>query len=131
MVVSLTLAIWAVCGVAVAVALAEDAVGTGAGARAFQKCFACHSLDPRETNLPGPNLHKLFGRVAGTLPGFEYSEAMVTAGQRKGLVWDERSLDQYLSEPDSLVPGTLMSPVSVQDPVERKMLIEYLRRATE
>jgi cytochrome c len=117
--------------VAFAVALAGDPAESGPGARAFQKCFACHSLDPRETNLPGPNLHKLFGRVAGTLPGFEYSEAMVTAGRRKGLVWDERSLDQYLAEPESLVPGTLMALVSITNSAERKVLTEYLKRATE
>jgi cytochrome c len=115
----------------VAVVLAAGATETGAGARAFQKCFACHSLDPRETNLPGPNLHKLFGRVAGTLPGFEYSEAMVTAGRRMGLVWDEHSLDQYLADPEYLVPGTLMALVSIKEPEERKVLIEYLKHAAE
>lgn len=125
------LAIPAAWGVAVAVVLAEDPAETAAEARALQKCFACHSLDPQETNLPGPNLHKLFGRMAGTLPGFEYSEAMVMAGRRRGLVWDERSLDQYLAEPESLVPGTLMALVSIKDPEERKVLIEYLKRATE
>lgn len=56
---------------------------------------------------------------------------MITAGWRKGLVWDERSLDQYLAEPESLVPGTLMALVSIKDPAERKVLIEYLKLATE
>jgi len=101
------------------------------GARAFQKCFACHSLDPRETNLPGPNLHKLFGRVAGSLPGFDYSGVMVAAGRQKGLVWDERTLDRYLAEPEALVPGTLMALVPIKDPAERQAVIEYLKRATE
>ncbi len=119
------------CGVVVAVAAAASPGNTNPGARAFQKCYACHSLDPRETNLPGPNLHKLFGRVAGSLPGFDYSEAMVTAGRRKGLVWDEGNLDRYLADPESLVPGTRMALVSIKDPAERKTLIEYLKRATE
>lgn len=104
------------CGVVVAVALAEGPVETSPGAKAFQKCYACHSLDLRETNLPGPNLHKLFGRVAGSLPGFDYSDAMVAAGLRKGLIWDEGNLDQYLADPESLVPGTRMALVSIQDP---------------
>ena len=116
---------------AVAVGLAATPSPTSPGARAFQKCFACHSLDPRETNLPGPNLHKLLGRVAGSLPGFDYSEAMVAAGRRKGLVWDERTLEKYLAEPESLVPGTLMAMVTIKDPAERKVLIDYLKQATE
>jgi cytochrome c len=119
------------CSLVAAVGWSADPTATGPGARAFQKCYACHSLDPREPNLPGPNLHKLFGRVAGSLPGFDYSEAMVTAGRRKGLVWDEGSLDRYLADPESLVPGTLMAMVSIKDPAERKTLIEYLKHATE
>ncbi len=119
------------CSAVVAVAAAATPATTSPGARVFQKCFACHSLDPQETNLPGPNLHNLFGRVAGSLPGFDYSEAMVAAGRRKGLVWDEANLDRYLADSESLVRGTRMALVSIKDPAERKTLIEYLKRTTE
>jgi cytochrome c len=50
------------------------------GARAFQRCRACHSVRPGEDKLPGPNLRGVLGRRAGTLAGFRFSPAMIEAG---------------------------------------------------
>ncbi len=90
-----------------------------------------HSLDPAEAGLPGPNLHGLFGRRAGSLPGYEFSEAMVEAGRRRGLVWAEETLDRFLADAQGTLPGTLMGFVALGDAGERKALIEYLQRAAE
>lgn len=98
------------------------------GARAFQKCFSCHSVDPAETKLPGPNLAHLFGRRAGTLPGFEYSAFMVAAGNR-GLDWSEATLGEFIVDPASFVPGTTMSFPGMADAHERADLIAYLKTA--
>jgi cytochrome c len=98
------------------------------GARAFQRCYACHSLDPAEPDLEGPTLNRIVGRRAGARDGYEYSEAMAGAG-REGLVWTEAALDAFIADPHALVPGTSMAPMRVIDPGERADLIAYLKRA--
>jgi cytochrome c len=99
------------------------------GERAFQRCFACHSVDPDEpAKLQGPNLSKLLGRPAAQLPGFAYSQAMRKAAAA-GLIWDAATLDRYLADPDSVVAGTAMSVPPVRDAQERADLVAYLARS--
>jgi cytochrome c len=98
----------------------------GRGARVFQRCFSCHSVDPNEKPLQGPNLAGVIGRRAGTLPRFEYSEAMTAAG-RNGLIWTEEKLDLYVTDPEAVVPGTAMGPVRLAKPTDRADLIAYLK----
>lgn len=107
-------------------ALAEG--DPGRGGRVFQRCYACHSVDPAERNLQGPNLAGVIGRRAGTLPQFEYSDAMIAAG-RDGLVWTEAALDAYVADPQAMVPGTAMGPVRIGNAANRADLIAYLKRA--
>ena len=66
--------------------LAEDAEPGDAarGERAFQMCYACHSVDPHEAaRLQGPSLYRIIGRPAAAIAGFEYSKAM----RQKGADW--------------------------------------------
>lgn len=118
-----------------ALALAVFAVVSGAkaqtpdGARIFQRCFACHSLDPADRNLPGPTLRGVFGRRAGTWHGFDYSPAMREAGER-GLVWGEETLDRFLEDPEGFLPGARMAGVWLREPAERRALIRWLKSAT-
>jgi cytochrome c len=95
------------------------------GARAFQRCVACHSLqaDPRS---PAPALGGVVGRRAGAVDGFAYSDAMRAAG-RRGLVWDEATLERYLADPEAVVPGTSM-PFQGGSAAERGAVIAWLRR---
>ncbi len=95
------------------------------GARAFQRCQACHSLQPDDRDVTGPGLKGVFGRRAATLDGFAYSDALRDAG-RRGLVWDELSLDRYLSDPEAAVPGTEM-PYQGGTAAERAAVIRWLR----
>jgi cytochrome c len=74
----------------------------------------------------GPNLNKLFGRKAGTAPGFAYSPAL----KASGIVWDAKTLDAYLAAPTKVVPGTRMV-VKVPDPARRAALITYLKAETK
>jgi cytochrome c len=90
------------------------------GEEIYGRCGACHAL---ETNRTGPRHCGLFGRSAGTEPGFAYSEAM----KRSGIVWDERSLDRFLANPTATVPGTAMGYAGIDDAQERADLIAYLR----
>jgi len=84
------------------------------------RCTACHSVD--HPGL-GPQHRGVFGRLAGTAPGFTgYSAAL----KRSGIVWNEAMLERWLTDPERLVPGQAMG-VSVSDAAERADLIAYLQ----
>lgn len=99
------------------------------GERVFQRCYACHSVLAGENNLPGPNLRCVLGRRAGTLPGFQFSPAMVEAGAAHGLVWTRAALDAFLGDPQNLVPATSMSMPGLPGAEDRRDVIDYLERA--
>ena len=46
----------------------------------------------------------MFGRKAGSLTDYPYSEGL----KQSGIVWDEASLDKWLSDPQAFVPGAKM-----------------------
>lgn len=95
------------------------------GARAFQRCAACHSLRDDARN-PAPSLGGVIGRRAGAVESFAYSDAMRAAG-RRGLVWDEATLERFLADPEAVVPGADM-PWQGGSAAERAAVIEWLRR---
>ncbi len=94
------------------------------GEEIYKRCQGCHSID---RNRIGPMHKGLFGRTAGTVPGFSYSDAM----KNSGIVWSEQTLDQFLQGPRKMVPGTKMTYAGVPDPQERADLIAYLKQATQ
>ena len=96
----------------------------GAGGAIYTRCLACHALAYDRT---GPRHCGLFGRHAGTAPGFAYSDAM----KRSKFVWNEKTLDRFLTNPMAAVPGTAMGYAGVTDRKERADLIAYLKRANE
>ena len=83
------------------------------------RCGGCHALDH---NKYGPSHQGVFGRTAGTQPGYRYSAAL----GRSRIVWTEAALDRWLADPPSLVPGTRMTE-RFPDPQERRLIIAYLR----
>jgi cytochrome c2 len=97
------------------------------GERAFQKCYSCHSIDPKEIDLSGPTLAGVVGRRAAALAGFRYSPAMRKSGA-EGLVWTDETLDRYLADPLEMIPETTMSFPGVRNAAERRAIIEYLKR---
>jgi cytochrome c len=96
------------------------------GERIYERCNACHSIDRDRT---GPRHAGLFGRRAGSVPGFAYSPAMKKAGAN-GLVWTETTLDKFLKAPTKFVPGTRMGYAGIGNDQERADLIAYLKQAT-
>jgi len=111
------------------VAAAPAAADPARGERVFQRCYSCHSVVDDATKLQGPNLKGVIGRRAGTLQGFDYSDAMVAAG-KNGVVWASETLDRYLADPDAVVPGTTMAPPpGLTDSTMRADVIDYLEQA--
>jgi cytochrome c len=96
------------------------------GEKIYSRCFACHAIDRDRT---GPRHAGLFGRTAGSVPGFPYSPAMKKAGAN-GLVWNDETLDKFLQNPTKFVPGTRMGYAGVKDDQERADLLAYLKQAT-
>ncbi|MBV8538114.1 MAG: c-type cytochrome [Alphaproteobacteria bacterium] len=99
------------------------------GQQVFQRCAACHSIAASASAMLGPNLKGVIGRRAGTLPGFEYSSAMVDAGKSDNIVWTRDVLDKYLTDPDDVVPGTAMRLGFQLTAGERRDVIDYLEQA--
>jgi len=86
------------------------------------RCFACHSID---ANRVGPMHKNLFGRTAGSVESFDYSPAV----RASEIVWNEATLNAWLTNPEDLIPGQKMS-YSVPDAQDRADIIAYLRDAT-
>ena len=96
------------------------------GAREFQRCYACHSVDPEENmNLQGPSLFRIVGRSAGAISGFEYSDALKRKAA-EGWVWDVRTLERFIADPEGVIPGTSMSAAPVRDAQDRADIVAYL-----
>ncbi len=93
-----------------------------AGRVVFNHCIACHFIEPGKQGF-GPNLHGVYGRTAGTLPGFAYSAAL----PKSGIVWTEDNLRKWIAGNDKLVPGTRMRHVSITDKAEQDYLIAFLK----
>jgi cytochrome c len=101
-------------------AAAEPAQDVARGAAIYaQRCAFCHSLD---RNGVGPRHRGVFGRRAGSVPGYAYSPAL----KHSELVWNEKNLNLWLQDPDRLVPGSKMD-ADVTDPTRRALLISYLK----
>ena len=84
-----------------------------------ERCGACHSLDE---NGAGPKHRGLKGRKAGTQPGFKYSAAL----RASNIVWSSQTLERWIDDPNSLVPGNDMIVRLASDPADRAAIVAYL-----
>ena len=100
---------------------APDAVH---GEQVYARCLACHAL---AYDRVGPHHCGLFGRLAGSVPGFGYSPAM----KQSQIVWNDKTLDRFLAAPLKMVPGSSMTYDGVADPTDRSDLIAYLKRVND
>lgn len=97
------------------------------GARVFQACTACHSLEP-DRNLTGPSLSGVWGRKAGALGSFvRYSGALKSSG----IVWNEKTLDAWAKDPEAMVPGNYMSFPGIKEERARADLLAFLEKASQ
>jgi cytochrome c len=114
-----TFAQWAHGGV---VTEAESGVAGDAvkGKAVYEKrCTGCHAMDQ---DREGPRLRGVFGRVSGGVAGFPYSPALKQAR----IVWDGRSLERWLADPDAVVPGNNMD-FHVASAEERRDLVRFMK----
>jgi cytochrome c len=96
------------------------------GKTVFARCMACHKIDTSNASGLGPNLNRVIGRRAGTLPGFLYSPAMQGANR----VWTEANLDAYLTAPARAVPGNRMVFAGLANAADRQNVIAYIKSAS-
>lgn len=97
------------------------------GAEVFRACIACHTLSPDEGNRAGPTLHQIFGRRIGTLPGYNFSEAL----RRMHIVWTPETVAKLFEVgPSSYTPGTKMPEQRITSAADREALVKFLDRAT-
>jgi cytochrome c len=109
-------------------AIQADAIVTGEGDPArgktlFEKrCTGCHALTQ---DHEGPHLQGVYGRTSGAVANFSYSAAL----KKAQIVWDEKSLEKWLTDPDAFIPGNDMDFL-VSKPQERQDLIRYLKQSS-
>ena len=101
--------------------LAQDAA---AGAKVFNQCRACHQVGETAKNLIGPKLNGLFGRTAGSVEGFKYSDANI----KSGIVWSEAIFAEYIRDPKAKIPGTKMVYAGLKNDQQIADLTAFLKQ---
>ena len=97
-------------------------VALGVAPPAFGICRSCHSVEKGQT-VVGPSLFGVYGTRAGDVPGYDFTPDL----KKSGLVWNDATLDKWLTNPVALVPGTRMGYAGQPDPEKRRLIIAYLK----
>ena len=85
-----------------------------------RRCTGCHALDH---DKEGPRLGGVYARMSGSVPSFNYSNALKNAR----ITWTAEALDRWLADPEKLVPDNDMA-FHVESAAERSDIIEYLKQ---
>jgi cytochrome c len=93
----------------------------------FGPCRTCHTLEASKGHGNGPNLHRIFGKVAGKQPGFNYYSELFKNMKR---VWTPQFMYRWLENPRAMFPESSMMSQGVSDPQQRADLIAYLKQAS-
>lgn len=100
------------------------AADLAAGANFFErKCSQCHDGERTGSHAKGPFLWNAFGRKAGSVAGFEFSDAM----KKTGVTWTYATLEYYLANTERAVPGKTMNFPGIPDDVLRAAVVMHLR----
>jgi len=97
------------------------------GKRLFIMCEACHNVKKGDPHKVGPNLHGVFGRKAGTEPGFTYSEAVLYSD----IIWSDETIREWLINPNDYIKGTNMVFVGLPKKRQQDALLSYLHHVVE
>src|ERR1700674_430378 len=113
-------------GALLAASANAQTANTNRGQRVFGACAACHSLEPNR-HMSGPSLAELWNRKAGTLASFSrYSAALKSSG----IVCNDKMLDEWLDDPQRLVPGNTMTFQGIKNAQQRADLLAFLKDVT-
>ena len=93
-----------------------------AGRTAYTQCRPCHQVGPDAQNSVGPTLNGIYGRKAGEVPNYNYSDA----NKNSGITWDAATLKVYLKDPKAKVPGTKMAFPGLPNDKDEDNVIAYL-----
>ena len=104
--------------------IAAAAGDATAGEAAFRVCKTCHQIGEGAKNFVGPELNGVVGRKAGTVSGYNYSDA----NKNSGITWDEAVLAKYLKHPREVVPGTKMAFPGMPRDEDIANVIAYLKQ---
>ncbi len=130
---------WLISALSLLVVLASSAAGAQSpatvglvgdserGRLVFGQCRTCHYPEKAMGHNNGPSLHRIFGRVAGKQPGFEYYSDTF---KQADFVWTPELMNLWLADPMGMFPDTTMMSLGVPDAQERADLIAYLLRAS-
>jgi cytochrome c len=97
------------------------------GARLATQCRACHSFEQGGPSVSGPNLYGVFGRQAGEVDGYPYSNALAEAD----FIWTPEALDAWLMQPMRFLPGNRMAYPGLREQSDRNAVIAELLRVTD
>lgn len=106
----------------VELAFADLTGDAAAGKTVFVQCKTCHLIEEGKNGV-GPSLYGVVGRAAGSIEGFNYSDA----NKNSGITWTPEVLFEYLESPRDYVPGTRMAFPGLKDAQDRADLIAYLQ----
>ncbi|MEM8795021.1 MAG: c-type cytochrome [Pseudomonadota bacterium] len=118
------------CGTAVFACTPAASAEVAKGEKIFNRCKACHAVGDGAKHKVGPHLNDSFARAAGTAEGYKYSKAMTKAGE-DGLVWNDETLDAFLTKPKSVVKKTKMVFAGLRKEDDRANVIAYLKTFSE
>jgi cytochrome c len=109
---------------AVSAASAAQAQDAAAGERIFNQCRTCHQIGETAKNGVGPQLNGLFGRKAGSVEGYSYSNAYKALDK----VWSVENFTVYIKDPRGVTPGTKMVYPGLKDETQIANLIAFLKQ---
>jgi cytochrome c len=89
---------------------------------AFGICAACHGTTASAPPGVGPNLHGIFGRKAGAVAGYDYSDAM----KASTIVWNAQTLTAFVHDAEKTIPGNNMDYPGVADAATVKAIVDYM-----
>ncbi|MCK4710584.1 MAG: c-type cytochrome [Gammaproteobacteria bacterium] len=89
----------------------------------MRKCSSCHDHEKSGGHGKGPHLWNLLGRQAGSISGFDFSDAM----KKSGHSWNLASLNYYLTNTEQAVPGRSMEFRGIRRDKVRAKLLAFLQ----